>query len=184
MNYQCLSFDNGIKTFHQFTFDKEKPWCSFRELSNKGEWIGSAIAEITDFCETEGTNEFIDDSLSQLVPPHNYNVEQIIFCSNEYEELSQHYSQVSESQDTPLIENLPLNTTRATRREKEAQCKAFFVENNVLNKGEKVTKDVLISFLKKQQESDATKPKTKRWNQKKDELIDLVDKEIELRRKK
>lgn len=33
LKYECLQFDDGIKKFHEFKFDKNLPLCFFRELS-------------------------------------------------------------------------------------------------------------------------------------------------------
>ncbi len=53
----CLQFNDGIKIFHEFTFDKNKHVCSYRELSGIGEWRRAPFIEINDTDATSDSNK-------------------------------------------------------------------------------------------------------------------------------
>jgi len=92
--YDVLPFDNGVKHYHQFTFDTG-PIINCRKLSNVGEYVHEMLCSIDDViesihetCDTTDT-QFTLDLLSQLTLDVGYEEYdgEFTICENEFESL-------------------------------------------------------------------------------------------------
>lgn len=146
LKYQCLEFDNEIKEYHEFKFERKKPICYHRELSGIGEWTQSYFVEVSDVCKTDNNCQFILDSLSQMVSDSQYEVEEITFEDNEYQRLEKDYSTKIYDQDSNGDEG------EQQYRAMEQNLYDWMINNKYLDKDKKLTSAVIKEFLKTKKE--------------------------------